>query len=77
MRDDKDVLKNLAKLNKGPVKTEDGLKMSLILGAKDYVECSAKNLSGIENVFATVARVAVNSKRRRRKNKFLDCIRRC
>ncbi|XP_059162208.1 cdc42 homolog [Physella acuta] len=51
------------------VTQEEGRAMAKLVGAVTYVECSAKNRSGLHDVFCNVLGIAM--RRRKRKNSFL------
>lgn len=51
------------------VKLEEGRQLAKLIGAEVYVECSAKNRKGLNDVFNRVIEAALV--RRKRKNSFL------
>jgi cell division control protein 42 len=54
LRDDPQVIEELAKQNQLPVPTKQGERLSRELGAVKYVECSARTRKGVKNVFDEV-----------------------
>ena len=62
LRSDQRVVDTLAKINKVPLKTEDGLVMAGNINAYTYLECSAKQNEGIDEVFVALIRASLKSK---------------
>ncbi|KAF7344528.1 Cell division control protein 42 [Mycena sanguinolenta] len=51
LRSDKKVVMQMARRGQAPVTTAQGERMAFELGAAKYLECSAKTLEGVKNVF--------------------------
>ena len=58
LRDDEDVIKELAKAKEKPVTYEEGIKLSKEIHAECYLECSTSLGEGIEDVFFKAAKIA-------------------
>ena len=57
---DKDAVSALHKKGKRPVSSKQGEQVAEKIGAKEYVECSARSGKGIDEVFRLVARVSIS-----------------
>jgi Ras homolog gene family, member A len=66
LRHHRQTMDNLMKAEKRPVSKEEGEAMSKKIGAKAYLECSAKTGDGGAEVFRTIAAVAYPPKAKRR-----------
>jgi Ras family. len=77
LRSDAETLSNLHKLGHQCVTPEMGSAMAEELGARDYVECSAKMLRGVQDVFDTVVKVAATYPTQGPKMKFFNRILSC
>ena len=64
LRHDENVCRELAKAKQEPVKTEEGQAMAEKIGASAYLECSAKLIEGVREVFETATRVTLQRHRR-------------
>ena len=59
LRNNPDVIAELAKLKLTPVTPEEGETVAQMIEAKCYMECSAKEFDGVNEVFETAARFAL------------------
>ena len=59
LRDDPETIATLQKLNQEPVKFEEGKALAEKINAFGYLECSAKTKEGVQEVFDTAARAAL------------------
>ncbi|KAG8842854.1 GTP-binding protein Rho1 [Tulasnella sp. 330] len=71
LRRDPQTIDYLRKVGQRPVTPEEGMIVSQKIGAKHYLECSAKTGEGITEVFQYAARCAL---RAGKKDKNKDCI---
>ncbi|ORX68609.1 hypothetical protein DL89DRAFT_268405 [Linderina pennispora] len=62
LRNDIELVENLAKSGTHPVTETEGRRMAKRIGAKAYVECSALDCRGIDRIFQRGAQAAVISK---------------
>lgn len=53
------LVEELASINQGPVKSDEGLAMAKKISAVAYLECSAKSQEGVRDVFETATRAAL------------------
>ncbi|ESN98497.1 hypothetical protein HELRODRAFT_84621 [Helobdella robusta] len=60
LREDKDVITQLANNNLSPVKREQGIKMASKIRAVKYLECSALTQRGLKQVFDEAVRAVLN-----------------
>lgn len=61
-RDDADVLKALARRNRTtPVTFDEGEALARSIGARHYLECSAKTRDGLKQVFDEAARIVLSN----------------
>ncbi len=60
LRDDPSVHERIKNQNKKPITTEDALLYAKRIGAKNYLECSAKTREGVREVFEYAAKVALD-----------------
>lgn len=74
LRTDKEALKRLQQLSQRPVSTEEGKKLAETIGTKDYIECSAKNNEGVQEVFEAASRVALKAHTQKRQRNHKKCI---
>lgn len=67
LREDPDVIRELAKLKQSPVNEAQAEAMSARIMAKQYIECSARQKINVHEVFeaATMAALSTKIKRRR------------
>ena len=56
--------RELAMLKQEPVKTEEGKAVSKMIGAFNYVECSAKTREGVPVVFKEAARAIIHRQKK-------------
>ncbi|CAH8449178.1 unnamed protein product [Schistosoma turkestanicum] len=66
LRNDVVTKKELQRMKQQPVKESDGKSMASKIGAQAYVECSAKQKDGVNDVFETAARIALRFKSNKR-----------
>ncbi|KAL9979225.1 hypothetical protein ACROYT_G016856 [Oculina patagonica] len=59
LRDDQETKEKLSKLGKAPVTSEEGRAMCERINGYAYMECSAKTMDGVRDVFETAARAAL------------------
>ncbi|XP_045172181.2 ras-like GTP-binding protein RHO [Mercenaria mercenaria] len=64
LRNDEAVRCELANMNQKPVALEDGRAMAERIGAHCYLECSAKKMDGIIEVFEAATRAALQVKKK-------------
>ncbi|CAD5227028.1 unnamed protein product [Bursaphelenchus xylophilus] len=64
IRQDEEAVKEMKKINQGPISVEDGQKMAQQIGAYAYLECSAKTKDGVKEVFETATRAALMTKKK-------------
>ena len=67
LRNDIQTIKELGKRSQKPVTPEEGRVMAEKIKAFQYIECSAKTKEGVNEVFSTATRAALQKKRRKRK----------
>ncbi|KAH6907471.1 small GTPase-binding protein, partial [Coprinopsis sp. MPI-PUGE-AT-0042] len=60
------VILDLWKMNQQPVSVEEGMAAAQKIGAKGYLECSAKTGEGVREVINTAARAALTCKPKKR-----------
>ncbi|KAI9502089.1 GTP-binding protein Rho1 [Coemansia spiralis] len=68
-RDNPEVIRELEKSGQKPVTHEDGAAVAQKIMAHKYLECSAKEGSGVREVFEAATRAAINTAPKRRKNR--------
>ena len=61
LRNDENVKKELSKLKQAPVTSEEGSMMCERINGYVYLECSAKAMEGVRDVFETAARAALTT----------------
>lgn len=62
LRDDPSVHERIRTQNQKLVTTEDALLCAKKIGARNYLECSAKTREGVQEVFEYAARIALDRK---------------
>ena len=67
LSNDPNTIKELAKMKQEPVKLEDGKNTAEKIDAFAYLECSAKRKEGVKEVFDTVTRAALQTKKKKKK----------
>ncbi|KAJ3309510.1 hypothetical protein HDU76_003586, partial [Blyttiomyces sp. JEL0837] len=65
LRFDQNIIQSLAKSQQRPLTYEDGMQMANRIGAKAYMECSARHNLNIRPIFETSVRVATGGGARR------------
>jgi len=70
LRRDARVIDTLRRTNQRPVTPEEGMAVAQKIGAKHYLECSARTGEGVKEVFqyATRAALLTRSKGKRKSN---------
>lgn len=63
LRDDPKTIQDLARMNQRPVTRQEGQAVAQKIGATSYVECSAKNGTGVREVFQTATKAALSAKK--------------
>lgn len=61
LRDDPETLSELARDGKAPLKFVDGLKLQKKISADKYMECSAKTLTNVHQVFEEAVRASLKA----------------
>ncbi|XP_045172480.1 ras-like GTP-binding protein RHO [Mercenaria mercenaria] len=69
LKNDEAVRCELAKTKQEPVKYDDGRAMAERIGAFCYLECSAKNMDGVREVFEQATKAALQVKKKKKKIK--------
>jgi GTPase SAR1 family protein len=72
LRDDPSVREHIQSQNQKLITTEDALLCAKKIGARNYLECSAKTREGVQEVFEYAARVALD--RDSREKCFCRCV---
>jgi len=67
MRDDPEVIRKLQEKGKEPISTKVGKKRAKEIKAREYVECSAKDVESVNNVFRTALKIVMDPLRERKK----------
>ena len=67
LRNDIQTIQELGKRSQKPVTPEEGRVMGEKIKAFQYIECSAKEKEGVNEVFSIATRAALQEKRRKRK----------
>ena len=73
LKEDPTALAELGKEGKSPIKYVDGLKLQRKINAVKYMECSAKTLINIHEVFETAIRSVIDVKPERNRKKHFCC----
>jgi len=60
LRNDPQVIKRLGRVRQLPVTLEEGMDMARRIGARNYVECSARTGEGVREVFQHATRAALS-----------------
>ena len=69
LRNDPKTLEELRKTQQRPVQESDGRGVAQKIGAKHYLECSARSGEGVKEVFQTATRAALLTKSGNRSKK--------
>ncbi|KAJ3045257.1 GTP-binding protein Rho1 [Rhizophlyctis rosea] len=72
LRNDRRTVESLARLHQRPVTAEEGFAMAQKVGARKYLECSAKNNDGVREVFEIATRVTLTARVAKPTNKKKD-----
>ncbi|EFA11249.1 Ras-like GTP-binding protein Rho1 [Tribolium castaneum] len=75
LRNNKETVEDLKRNNMQPVKFEQGLKVSKKIGARKYIECSAKHMVGVQDVFRNAARIALKTPQKKGLKRLCRCVR--
>jgi len=67
LREDKEILQKLAEKNKEPISTKVGQKRAKEIKARHYVECSARDVSSVNEVFLKALQVVMDPLKERKK----------
>ena len=67
LREDPETIKTLEAEDKKPLKYTDGLRLQRKIGAVKYMECSAKTLDNLHDVFNEAARAALEGMKPKKK----------
>ncbi|KAJ8312114.1 LOW QUALITY PROTEIN: hypothetical protein KUTeg_009487 [Tegillarca granosa] len=74
LRNDTETERELSYHKQKPVRTEDGKAVADRINAYSFVECSAKTLEGIVEVFETATKAVLQKKKRKPLNHKKQCI---
>ncbi|CAH8452155.1 unnamed protein product [Schistosoma haematobium] len=66
LRNDYSTKRELQRMKQKPVTESEGRSVAKIIGAQAYIECSAKQKEGVNDVFETAARIATDFKTKKR-----------
>ena len=69
LRNDADTVETLGKINSRPVTQLIGQKAGQMIGAEEYMECSAKTMQGVREAFETAARITLRADMRKAKTR--------
>lgn len=69
LREDPDIIAELAKERKSPVSYVEGLKLQKQIRAVKYIECSAKTLTNIHEVFELAIRAVIEKRQEKPKKR--------
>ncbi|KAG7663271.1 RHO1 [[Candida] subhashii] len=69
LRYDEEVLQGLREQKKQPLSGSEGERVARIIGAKYYIECSAKTGKGVKDVFETATRESLKVGKKCKKNR--------
>ncbi|KAL3981470.1 Ras family protein [Acanthocheilonema viteae] len=67
LRNDPQMVRELAKMKQEPVRPEQGRAIAEQIGAFAYLECSAKTKDGIREVFEKATQAALQQKKKKKK----------
>ena len=71
LRKDEETVRELAKANEEPIRTDEGKAMAERIGAYAFHECSAKLNEGVREVFETATRAALQGKKKKKRCSIL------
>ncbi|CAH8449179.1 unnamed protein product [Schistosoma guineensis] len=66
LRNDYSTKRELQRMKQKPVTESEGRSVAKVIGALAYIECSAKQKEGVNDVFETAARIATDFKTKKR-----------
>lgn len=66
LRNDQTTKRELQRMKQKPVTESEGRSVAKNIGAQAYIECSAKQKEGVNDVFETAARIATDFKTKKR-----------
>ncbi|CAH8452416.1 unnamed protein product [Schistosoma margrebowiei] len=66
LRNDYSTKMELQRMKQKPVTESEGRSVAKFIGAQAYIECSAKQKEGVNDVFETAARIATDFKTKKR-----------
>ncbi|CAH8471590.1 unnamed protein product [Schistosoma bovis] len=66
LRNDSSTKRELQRMKQKPVTESEGRSVAKVIGAQAYIECSAKQKEGVNDVFETAARIATEFKTKKR-----------
>lgn len=69
LREDPETIKSLEAEGKAPLKYTDGLRLQRKIGAIKYMECSAKTLENLTDVFQEAAQAALEAMKPKKKTR--------
>jgi len=67
LREKEDVVKKLAEKNKEPISTKEGKKRAKEIKARQYVECSARDLNSVNEMFRTALKIVMDPLKEKKK----------
>ncbi|XP_074644101.1 ras-like GTP-binding protein rhoA [Tubulanus polymorphus] len=70
LRCDAVLISELAKTKQYPIKECDGELMKELIGAEDYIECSAKTRDGVRETFEAATRAAIHTSKKHPKSSW-------
>lgn len=67
LRSEPTIISELGKMKQSPINTADGKAMAEKINAFSFLECSAKNMEGVREVFETATRAALQVNKKKKK----------
>jgi len=67
LRTDEEVVRQLQDKDKKPISTKEGQKRAKEIKAKEYIECSAKDVASVNNVFRSAVKFLIDPEKERKK----------
>ena len=68
IRDDARVISELSRRNRKPVQSQEGHDVARQIGARSYMECSAKENSGVKEIFQEALKIGLVYQQTRRRH---------